>query len=506
MQALIDRGIQQARQGDHAGAIATFSEAIQLNPHAAELYYRRGLSHFKLGSFHAAAFDYTEALNRDRDRHEFYFARALVRLELRHLPGALEDVQSSLHGHSNHAPAYHLKGSIEQKLAMRVAAIASFKAAANLYLAEKDADRCRLCLQKVEQLQDKPVSPIPLPQSSEMPSQAQLLANILKKAEDGNCTQALQDLEWALRADPQDAMLYSYRAIVKRKIGDKQGAIADLNQALKLNPQDAIVLRNRGKLRLQIGDFLGAQADLNQAVVVDSNDAKNYVARGELLNAMGNFQDAIIDFAKAIKLQPENPEAYLGRAQAYAHQEDLAQAIHDQQVAASQYCDRQDWGNYNKVLNLIRSGYTSDRVGSTNTSANFSFLQEYEPQLGILATLAEKYYTDDPVTCLMKLRQFGEVFAQCVAQKVDLLLLPDEGQLDLLKRLYESGYLPHEIHYKLQDIRRIGNQAAHNNQGEQRAALKHLRFAWELGVWYCHQFWRSFVEPSPFIPPDAEKR
>jgi tetratricopeptide (TPR) repeat protein len=501
MHALIDQGIQQAQQGDHAAAIATFTQVIQSEPYLAEPYYRRGLSHFKQGSYHAAVFDYTEAINRDRDRMEFYYVRALGRVELRNLSGALEDVESAIRCNLNDAPAYQLKGTIQQKLALRDAAIASFRKAANLYLMAKDPESCRLCVQKLEELQGSSAARSPQPEPIEMLSQGQLLANILKRAEAGEFAQALKDLEWALRADPQDAMLYSCRAIVKRKMGDKQGAIADLNQAIKLNPQDAIVLRNRGKLRLQIGDFLGAQTDLNQAVAINTEDAINYVARGELYNAMGNFQDAMIDFAKAIKLQPDNPEAYLGRAQAYAHQEDLAQAIQDRQIAASQYCDRQDWENYNKVQSLLRSFQTGS---SATASDNFAFLQRYESQLEALATLAEKYYAEDPVTCLMKLRQFGECFAQCLAKQVEFPMLPDEGQLELLNRLYNTGYLPDAIHYKLQEIRRIGNQATHAQQGEPRTALKHLKFVWELSIWYCTQFWGdSFMPPNAFIPPEG---
>jgi tetratricopeptide (TPR) repeat protein len=501
--SFLEKGIQQARQGDDSGAIATFSQAIALTPQA-EAYYRRGLSHFKLGNLHAAVFDYTAALNQDGDRLEFYYARALGRIELRNFSGALEDVQAAIRRHPNHAPLYQLKGTIEQKLVMRQAAIASFKTAANLYLSAKDSDSCRLCLQKIEQLQ-----PSPPPSQSELPpiamlSHAQLLANILKRAEMGNCAQALQDLDWALRADPQDATVYCCRAIVKSKMGDKQGAIADLNQAVYLNPQDAIALRNRGKLRLQIGDFLGAKTDLNQALQVNPKDAMSYVGRGEIESAMGNYQDALIDFSLAIKLQPDYPEAYLSRAQAYAHQEEMQQAICDRQVAASQFCARQDWKNYHKTISLLKSFQSPIASENPSVSSNFAFLHPYEPQLATLATLAEKYCTDDPVTCLMKLRQFGELFAQSVAKKVALSPILDETQLDLLNRLYGAGYLPEEIHHKLQDIRRIGNQAAHDYRGEHSIALKHLKSAWELSIWLCRQFGDdSFSTPNSFVPPTS---
>jgi tetratricopeptide (TPR) repeat protein len=499
--SLLDQGIQQARQGDYSSAIATFSQAIDLTPHSAEAYYHRGLAHFELGNIHAAVFDYTAALNRDGERQEFYYARALGRMELRNFSGALEDVQAAIRRSPKDASAYQLKGTIEQKLVMRQAAIDSFKTAAHLYLSAKDSENCRLCLQKIEQLQPSSSPPQTQPAPIEMPSHAQLLANILKRAE-GNCAQALQDLDWALRADPQDATVYCCRAIVKSKMGDKQGAIADLNHALQLNPQDAIALRNRGKLRLQIGDFLGAKADLNQALQVNPQDAMSYVGRGEIDSAMGNYQDALIDFSKAIKLQPDYPQAYLSRAHAYAHQEEMQQAIHDRQIAASQFCARQDWKNYNKTLSLLKSFQSPIPSESLDTSSNFAFLHAYEPQLATLATLAERYSIEDPVTCLMKLRQFGELLAQSIAKKVSLPPILEEPQLDLLNRLSDTGYLPDEPHRKLQDIRRIGNQAAHNYEGEHSIALKHLKSAWELSIWFCREFGGdSFSAPTSFMPP-----
>ena len=48
-------------------------------------------------------------------------------------------------------------------------------------------------------------------------------------------------------------------------------------------------------------------------------------------------------------------------------------------------------------------------------SANFAFLAQHDVQLVRLGALAERYFRDDPNTCLIKLRQFGEVLAQLVA-------------------------------------------------------------------------------------------
>ena len=46
-------------------------------------------------------------------------------------------------------------------------------------------------------------------------------------------------------------------------------------------------------------------------------------------------------------------------------------------------------------------------------SPNFGFLGRYDASLVMVGARAEQYFPDDPVTTLMKLRQFGELLAQC---------------------------------------------------------------------------------------------
>jgi type I restriction enzyme, R subunit len=65
-------------------------------------------------------------------------------------------------------------------------------------------------------------------------------------------------------------------------------------------------------------------------------------------------------------------------------------------------------------------------------SANFQFLRSHDVQLVRLGALAERYFRDDPSTCLIKLRQFAEVLAQLTAAKTGLFVSTEESQADLL--------------------------------------------------------------------------
>ena len=68
-------------------------------------------------------------------------------------------------------------------------------------------------------------------------------------------------------------------------------------------------------------------------------------------------------------------------------------------------------------------------------SPNFAFLRVHDLQLVRLGTQAEQYFHDDPNTCLIKLRQFGELLAQIIAASTGLYENRDEKQVDLLRRL-----------------------------------------------------------------------
>ncbi len=58
----------------------------------------------------------------------------------------------------------------------------------------------------------------------------------------------------------------------------------------------------------------------------------------------------------------------------------------------------------------------------TAASANFQFLRSHDVQLVRLGGLAERYFRDDPSTCLIKLRLFAELLAQLTAVKTGLFV------------------------------------------------------------------------------------
>jgi type I restriction enzyme, R subunit len=137
-------------------------------------------------------------------------------------------------------------------------------------------------------------------------------------------------------------------------------------------------------------------------------------------------------------------------------------------------------------------------------SANFSFLPKRFRALVELGTLAERLFTIDANTCLLKLRQFGEVLAQRMAVDAGLFVSPDESQYELLRRLKNGGVLGESMARIFHDLRKSGNEASHHMGGSQREALYQLKMAHRLAVWAMQVTIRKKdFSPGPFLPPST---
>jgi len=135
-------------------------------------------------------------------------------------------------------------------------------------------------------------------------------------------------------------------------------------------------------------------------------------------------------------------------------------------------------------------------------SPNFHFLRSHDPQLVRLSALAERYFPDDPNTCLIKLRQFAELLAQLTAAKTGLFISTEENQADLLRRLKFERVITEQVADLFHQIRIVGNKATHQCIGNHREALTQLKIARNLGIWFHQTFSgdRNF-KAGAFVPP-----
>ncbi len=136
-------------------------------------------------------------------------------------------------------------------------------------------------------------------------------------------------------------------------------------------------------------------------------------------------------------------------------------------------------------------------------NSNFGFLEEYDPIFLRLASAAERAFSSDPNTTLIKLRQLGEALAQDLAARSGVQFDETTTQADLLWKLNREIRLDPTIRDLFHTLRIEGNKATHQFQTRHKEAMDGLKMARALAVWYHQSFGeqRARFKLGPFSPP-----
>jgi tetratricopeptide (TPR) repeat protein len=98
----------------------------------------------------------------------------------------------------------------------------------------------------------------------------------------GDFKGAAEDCSESLRLKPDNAATYECLGdvLAEKDDPDLDGAIADYGKALKLSPQDAPVYTKRAIERSIKGDFPGSIEDASEAIQINPGDLRAYNVRG----------------------------------------------------------------------------------------------------------------------------------------------------------------------------------------------------------------------------------
>ena len=89
-------GNTYAGQGDVNNAIASYDQAIKLQPNFPEAYYRRGLAYATKGLLDVAISDFTQAITLKSNYAEAYYNRAIAYQKKNQKDAAVADLQKVL--------------------------------------------------------------------------------------------------------------------------------------------------------------------------------------------------------------------------------------------------------------------------------------------------------------------------------------------------------------------------------------------------------------------------
>lgn len=130
--------------------------------------------------------------------------------------------------------------------------------------------------------------------------------------------------------------------------------------------------------------------------------------------------------------------------------------------------------------------------------SNFIFLESYDPLLAALAQAAERNFPEDPNTCLIKMRQFGELLAQNLSKAHKISIDDCEGQYEVLMKFRKVKKIDAAVITKLDEIRRLGNEATHELTGREEDALRQLKEIHGIAIWYAKKYHKSKKKVSEF--------
>ena len=137
------------------------------------------------------------------------------------------------------------------------------------------------------------------------------------------------------------------------------------------------------------------------------------------------------------------------------------------------------------------------------SKSNFYFLAEHDVLFLELAQAAERAFTSDPNTTLIKLRQLGEALAQHIAVLAGIEFDQQTTQADLLYKINRELKLEPVVRELFLTLRVEGNKATHQFKTQHKEAINGLVVARKLVIWFHQSFGQTGTafKPGPFIPP-----
>lgn len=136
--------------------------------------------------------------------------------------------------------------------------------------------------------------------------------------EDGNFAEALQVLERAIVAAPDDASTHFNRGVALERTGELESAILAYQRALAIEPDNLPALLNRGAALSVAGRFREAVENNQRLISLAPQSADAYFNLSEALLGQGASEEALEASERAIELDPRHARAHIDRGLALA--------------------------------------------------------------------------------------------------------------------------------------------------------------------------------------------
>lgn len=274
------RAIAKLNLEDYQGAEADASAAIDRNPFIVDAYEVRGVARQNLGRYADAVADYDKALETVPEARGLLYNKAIAQEEL----GDYDAAEATFGQLLKYHPSFD----------------GGYLGRAKLALARKDTVAARGDIEKSLNINPNSVN-------------AYVMRADIAINSDSDFKQALEDMDMAIKLQPQYAGYFINRAFLRYKSDDYYGAMADYDYALSLEPLNTMALYNRALLRAEVHDTNNAIRDLDQVLKLNDNDYRALFNRAILYREIGEIDGAIADLNRLLEAFPDFSAAYFLR-------------------------------------------------------------------------------------------------------------------------------------------------------------------------------------------------
>ncbi len=164
-------------------------------------------------------------------------------------------------------------------------------------------------------------------------------------------SEAIQLIYEAIKANGDDAILYTKLAGLYTDLGDNQNALAAYKRAIKLRPNDAFIYISIGNILQNMNDYDNAYKAYMQAMELFPAYKYNYLNLANILYLQGNYAQAIEDYNLFLSTYPNHFEARENLANSYLRNNDYLKAIDEfGTLYAKNPALFKDYGSYGYAL------------------------------------------------------------------------------------------------------------------------------------------------------------
>jgi tetratricopeptide (TPR) repeat protein/V8-like Glu-specific endopeptidase len=225
------QGLDRAQRQDHAGAIASYNQAIKVDRRFAAAYANRGISKSAVGDDQGNLADQNTSLDLDPNQPFALLNRGLIRYGQGDKAGALKDYNAAIKLQPDNPLAYYNRAIINGDLKNLPEAIADY----------------------TKVIEYRPGF-----------APAYFNRGVLY-AELGKNGEAFEDFEQVIKLQPNHHQAFLNRGNLKFKLGNGSGAVADYTKAIAIKPDYAVAYANRASGYLKLRNIPAALKDLQKA-------------------------------------------------------------------------------------------------------------------------------------------------------------------------------------------------------------------------------------------------